>query len=242
MALLNDTELGADRVIVALDAGSTDANLALVRRLAGRARWFKVGMAEYYTAGGRLFEEIAEAGGQTFLDLKLHDIPRTVYEAARALALWRPALATVHASGGSEMVAQAVEGFSAAGSETIVLGVTVLTSLDDTALGKIGYARGARESAQRLGDVAMSGGARGLVCSAHEVAALRQRHPEAVLVTPGIRSAGEATQDQRRVATPGDAIAAGASLLVVGRPIWAATDPEAAFDRIALEAGTALRA
>jgi orotidine-5'-phosphate decarboxylase len=232
-------QTGAERVIVALDAGSTDANVGVVRALAGVARWYKVGMAEFYTAGARLLEEIAEAGGQAFLDLKLHDIPQTVREAARALAPLRPALATVHASGGQAMVKAAVEAFAEAGAETIVLGVTVLTSLDDRDLDAIGLRDGASASVARLAGVAMAGGARGLVCSAHEVAALRGAYPDAVLVTPGIRPAGASVGDQRRVATPAAAIRGGASLLVVGRPIWAAADVRTAFEAIAGEAGEA---
>lgn len=240
---MNRTEAadrGAERVIVALDAGTTEANLAVIAALTGRARWFKLGMGEYYTAGPRLLEAIAEAGAQVFLDLKLHDIPRTVHEAARALAPLRPAMTTVHASGGAEMVAAATEGFAAAGAETIVLAVTVLTSLDDPSLSELGFSAGAAQTATRLGEVALSAGARGLVCSPHEVAALRARYPQAVLVTPGIRPAGEATHDQRRVATPAMALQAGASYLVVGRPIWTAADPTAAFDRICVEAGNAI--
>lgn len=224
--------VGRDRVIVALDRPDPAENLALVEKLRGHAKWFKVGMREYYGAGDRLLRRLDEIGASVFLDLKLHDIPETVRGAAAALAPLRPALATVHASGGSAMIRAAVEGF---GDSTKVLAVTVLTSLDVADAESLGWQGGISATAERWARIAIEAGAAGLVCSGHEAKALRARHRDALLVTPGVRPAGAAVGDQSRVMTPGAAIAAGSSYLVVGRPIHGASDPVAAFEAIAAE-------
>ncbi len=161
----------------------------------------------------------------------------TVEHAARSLRGLRPALATVHSAGGAAMVRAAIEGF---GDETGVLGVTVLTSLDADDLARLGTSASPQALALRLGVAAMEDGARGLVCSGAEVSAMRAalgaRFAGAVLVTPGIRPAGAAVGDQKRVMTPARAVAAGSSLLVVGRPIHGAPDPAAAFEAVCAEA------
>ncbi len=230
-------KVGADRVCVALDRDTLEGNAALIEALAGRARWFKLGMGAYYAGGAWLAERVADAGAKLFLDLKLHDIPATVEHAARSLRGLRPALATVHSAGGAAMVRAAIEGF---GDETGVLGVTVLTSLDADDLARRGTSASPQALALRLGVAAMEDGARGLVCSGAEVSAMRAalgaRFAGAVLVTPGIRPAGAAVGDQKRVMTPARAVAAGSSLLVVGRPIHGAPDPAAAFEAVCAEA------
>jgi len=230
---------GADRVIVALDRPTTDENLALIDALDGHARWFKVGMRQFYAGGEPVLERIEQAGAQLFLDLKLHDIPKTVEGAARSLARFSPALTTVHASGGAAMIRAAVEAFGSLGATTRVLAVTVLTSLDADDLAALGVAGTARDVARRWAAAAVDAGAHGLVCSGHEAAALRAAVPGALLVTPGIRLAGDAVGDQKRVMTPRRALEAGATHLVVGRPIHAADDPAAAFARVCADAASA---
>lgn len=228
--------VGAERVCVALDRDTLEGNAALIDALSGRARWFKLGMGAYYAGGAHLADRVADAGAKLFLDLKLHDIPATVEHAARSLRPLQPALATVHASGGGAMIRAAVEGF---GARTKVLAVTVLTSLDASDLTRWGTSDDPRSLAMRLGVAALDDGASGLVCSGAEVeslrAATRPAHPAALLVTPGIRPAGAAAGDQKRVMTPARAVAAGSSLLVVGRPIHGASDPVAALEAICAE-------
>jgi orotidine-5'-phosphate decarboxylase len=229
--------VGADRICVALDRGSAGENIALVEQLVGRARWFKVGMRQYFGPGATdVIGAVRNAGAALFLDLKLHDIPKTVGEAAAALSPIAPELLTVHASGGGAMVEAAAEALSGVG--TRVLAVTVLTSLDADDLRRMwGVASLALDDAvARLAREAVDAGAGGVVCSAHEAGALRSKlGPEPWLVTPGIRPAGGDAGDQKRVLTAGAAIAAGASLLVVGRPINQAADPVAAFEALAAE-------
>jgi orotidine-5'-phosphate decarboxylase len=171
-----------------------------------------------------------------FLDLKLHDIPNTVAGTVRALAPLRPALVTLHAAGGAAMIAAARNEIDRAHSNTRLLAVTVLTSLDAPALTTIGVQASPLDQVLRLGRLAMDAGAHGLVCSAHEVAALRAAlGPGPLLVVPGIRPAGAALGDQARTMTPAAAIEAGADYIVVGRPITAAADPAAAAAAIAAE-------
>ncbi|MDE2199976.1 MAG: orotidine-5'-phosphate decarboxylase, partial [Rhodospirillales bacterium] len=172
-----------------------------------------------------------------FLDLKLHDIPNTVAGAVRAVLPLRPHMLTLHASGGAAMIAAARDAAAAAGSaRPRLLAVTVLTSLDAAALNETGIAGGPRQQVLRLARLALAHGADGLVCSAHEVAMLRDAFgPGPVLVVPGIRPAGAPTGDQARTMTPREAAAAGADWLVVGRPITAAADPAAAAAAIAAE-------
>jgi orotidine-5'-phosphate decarboxylase len=171
-----------------------------------------------------------------FLDLKLHDIPNTVAGAVRALAPLRPALLTLHAAGGAAMIAAARTELDRARSATRLLAVTVLTSLDAAALPTIGVPATPLDQVLRLGRLAIDAGAHGLVCSAHEVAALRTTlGPGPLLVVPGIRPAGAAIGDQARTMTPAAAIEAGADYIVVGRPITASLDQAAAAAAIAAE-------
>ncbi|TAK71159.1 MAG: orotidine-5'-phosphate decarboxylase [Actinomycetota bacterium] len=216
---------------VALDA----PDLATVRAWSGAVAPYvstlKVGLQVYLRdgeAGVRAARQAAADAGspcELFLDLKLHDIPATVGGAARSLAPLRPAYVTVHASGGAAMVRAAVEGLPGC----CVVAVTVLTSLGPQDLAAVGLAGPAGTAATRLAELAVAAGATGVVCSPQEVAAVRAAvGPEITLITPGIRPAGAALGDQQRVATPQQALADGADLLVVGRPITGAADPGAA--------------
>lgn len=223
----------AERIIVALDAPTAAQNLSVVRALSGRVRHFKVGLRTFYAGGAPVLEAVAAAGAQLFLDLKLHDIPATVRGAAEALAPYRPALLTVHASGGEAMVRAAVEGLAHGGAgSTCVLGVTVLTSMGEAQAQALGWSGGVEGTVDRLAATALAGGAGGLVCSGHEAGRLRAAHPGAVLVVPGIRPAAAPQDDQTRTMTPRAALAAGADWLVVGRPVWRAEDPVAAWEQL----------
>lgn len=219
-------ESTSERLIVALDFPDARAALALVDRLEGATRWFKVGLELYIAEGNYLVAELQRRGFSIFLDLKLHDIPHTVASAVRAAARLGVSMLTVHAAGGPEMLAAAVE---ATDPGLSLLAVTVLTSMDGEQLEATGVHGSAAAQVERLATMAFAYGVRGFVCSPVEVAHLRSRlGPEPLLVIPGIRPEGAAAGDQRRVATPAAAMAAGASYLVVGRPITRAVNPGAA--------------
>jgi orotidine-5'-phosphate decarboxylase len=223
---LPSDRLPSDRLIVALDFPDTRAALALVDRLHGATRWFKVGLELYIAEGNSLVAELKRRGYSIFLDLKLHDIPNTVASAVRAATNLGVDMLTVHAAGGPEMMSAAV---GAAESRLCLLAVTVLTSMDAAQLEAIGVTGTPAAQVERLATMALACGVGGLVCSPNEVASLRKQFgSRPLLVIPGIRPKGADIGDQRRVATPAAAIAAGASYLVVGRPITRAEDPEAA--------------
>jgi len=229
-----------DHLAVAVDVSEWEGAIALVRRLAGHVGTVKIGLEAFTAHGPAFVEEVREAGVPVFLDLKLHDIPNTVERAARNCARLGVRLLTVHAGGGGAMLEAAragVEGGTPAGGKRpLVIAVTVLTSLDEAALAALELPGGAAARARRWAELARRSGCDGAVCSPHEAAALRAATaPDFVLVTPGIRPAGEASGDQKRVATPAAALAAGADLLVVGRPITGAADPVAAADAIVAE-------
>lgn len=227
-----------ERLIVALDVEGQDAMLDLVRALRGRVGMYKVGKELFTRLGPAAVEHIRAEGGEVFLDLKYHDIPHTVAGAVRAAASLGARMLTVHALGGGRMVAAAVE--AAGDGGPAVVAVTVLTSLDADDLRTIGLAGSPAGMAARLGHQAIEAGAAGVVCSAREASALRSAlGREPVLVTPGVRPAGDAPDDQARVATPARAVADGADYLVVGRPITRADDPAAAADRIVDEIANA---
>jgi orotidine-5'-phosphate decarboxylase len=191
----------------------------------------KVGLELFAAEGPPAVRAAAALGRPVFLDLKLHDIPNTVEGAARSAAATGAALLTVHASGGAEMVRAAVRG---AGPGTRVLAVTVLTSLDGRALDEIGLSGPLEAAVVRLARLAVGAGAGGIVCSPHEVAAVRAAvGPGPLLVVPGVRPPGAARGDQARVATPAEAVRAGADVVVVGRPLRDAPDAAAAAGRIA---------
>jgi len=216
-----------ERIIVALDTDSPEAALSTVKALTGEVGMFKVGMELFPRGGPELVRRIRAEGCDVFLDLKFHDIPNTVAGAVRSAAALGVKFATVHASGGKAMLAAASE--AARGTGTTILAVTVLTSLDDADLASVGFSLGAAEAVLRLADLAVSSGVGGIVCSAKEVAGVRSRvGKEVALVTPGVRMAFDPAGDQKRVATPAEAVRLGADFLVVGRPITRAPDPRGA--------------
>jgi orotidine-5'-phosphate decarboxylase len=230
-----------DRLAVALDFPTAPAALAFVDSLDGSCRWFKVGMELFYATGGGLVHTLREKGFEVFLDLKLHDIPNTVAGAVRSVRETGASLLTVHASGGERMMAAAAEAAQAPGSPRL-LAVTVLTSMDEQDLRATGVDGAPGEQALRLARLAQRSGIDGMVCSAEELEAFRRELAgEPFLVVPGIRPAGAAIGDQRRTATPGSAIAQGASMLVVGRPITQAAAPARAAAAILAEIEMALR-
>jgi orotidine-5'-phosphate decarboxylase len=231
-----------DRLAVALDLPDAKQALALVDSLGDTCQWFKVGMELYYAAGNSLIRELRERGFDVFLDLKLHDIPNTVAGAVRSATQAGASLLTVHASGGAAMLTAAAEAASVPGAPKL-LAVTVLTSMDANELAGVGVTASPAEQVLRLAKLAKAAGIDGMVCSAEEVNTLRtETGPQTMLVVPGIRPAGAAVEDQRRIATPAIAITQGASMLVVGRPITRATDPTAAARAILEEIAHALAA
>src|SRR5271154_4679316 len=223
------------RLAVALDYPEAEAALRLVDSLDNPCQWFKVGMELYYAAGNHFVHLLRNRGFDVFLDLKLHDIPNTVAGAVRSVTQSGASLLTIHASGGAAMMTAAAEAAKAPGSPRL-LAVTVLTSMDANELTGIGITASPADQVLRLARLAKQSGIDGMVCSAEEVAAVRAATgPETLLVIPGIRPTGTAIGDQKRIATPADAIANGASMLVVGRPITRAADPAAATQAILTE-------
>ena len=226
------------RLITALDTRDPVQAEKWAAAVSPHADAIKLGLEFAYAAGFDAVEKVA-AGRKLFLDLKLHDIPNTVGSAIASLGRLRPAMLTIHASGGSAMVAaarKACDDSFPAGERPILLAVTVLTSLDDAALAEMGVRDGAQAQVLRLAEVALRNGADGLVCSPHELAALRQEFGDKpVLVTPGIRPVGATLGDQKRVMTPAEARQAGADWIVVGRPVTGAADPAVAAASIAAE-------
>lgn len=221
-----------DRLIVALDFPDAVAALACVDQLAGSVSWFKVGLELYLASGEGVVRELKRRGHSVFLDLKLHDIPNTAAAAVRSLARLEPDLLTVHAAGGRAMLNAAAEAARSLPHPPRLLAVTVLTSVDAVALAETGVPAAPVEQVLRLARLAAECGIDGMVCSPAEAAALHSALPKALLVTPGIRPAGSDAGDQKRIATPQFALAAGANMLVIGRPITAAADPKAAAQAI----------
>jgi len=216
------------RLIVALDVSKAEAARKIVAAVGDSAHAYKVGMQLYTAEGPAIVRELVDSGRRVFLDLKYHDIPNTVASAVREAAELGVSMLTVHASGGGKMLRAAVESAHAIKPQLLVLAVTVLTSLDDVELGKIGLRGGVLEQVLRLSALALSNGCKGVVASAQEAAALREEFgSDFAIVTPGVRPAGSGPHDQARVVTPAEAIAAGASHIVVGRPITEASDPTA---------------
>ena len=220
-------------IAVALDAPDAETAARWAQVVTPHVAVVKVGLELFCTAGPSVLRSVRGASGTgLFLDLKLHDIPNTVAGAARAVARLKPTYLTVHAVGGADMVRAAVE----AAEGVTIAAVTVLTSSDDETLAQVGLAGPSLDAVRRLSVLAVGAGAGALVCSPQEVAAVRAEvGPDVVLITPGVRPAGSASQDQVRVATPEQALADGADLLVIGRPITGAADPGAAAARIAAD-------
>ncbi|GBQ81255.1 orotidine 5'-phosphate decarboxylase [Gluconacetobacter johannae DSM 13595] len=226
------------RLIVALDTKDTAQARAWRAQTAASTDAVKLGLEFTYARGLDAVRDVA-GDRPLFLDLKLHDIPNTVASAIGSLAAMRPAMLTIHAAGGHAMIAAAraaVDDAFPVDARPILLAVTVLTSMDAEALRETGVSDTPRGQVVRLGALAMAAGADGLVCSSHEIAPLRDRLGDRpVLVVPGIRPAGAAAGDQKRIMTPAEARRAGADWIVVGRPITTAADPAAAAAAIAAE-------
>jgi orotidine-5'-phosphate decarboxylase len=224
----------AARLVAALDTPELARAEGWAAALAPEVGVLKVGL-ELFTALGPEAVRRIGAHGPVFLDLKLHDIPNTVAGAVRSLLPLRPAMLTLHASGGAAMISAAREAAEADGTgRPILLAVTVLTSIDAATLASTGVAASTAEQVVRLARLAMAAGADGLVCSPHEVAPIRAALGQGpVLVVPGVRPAGSAVGDQARVATPREAVEAGADWIVLGRPLTQAADPAATARAIA---------
>ena len=227
----------SERIIVALDCDAAEAK-RLAGLLAGKARWLKVGMTLYYAAGPAVIYEMKRRGFKVFLDLKFHDIPAQVKGAAKAAVENGADMVTAHTVGGASMMRAVAEGAAEAASDfgldnPVTLGITVLTSMDADSLAATGVVRPLPEQVLELAGQARAAGLSGVVASPQEAKALREKlGPDAYIVTPGVRPKGTALDDQKRVATPREAIDNGASHIVVGRPITKAADPVAAFEDI----------
>ena len=222
-----------DRLIVALDFPTQAKALALVSVLSDSVSTYKIGLQLYTAAGPAIVQAVAASGAKIFLDLKLHDIPNTVAKAVASAGELGVQMLTVHLSGGSAMLKAAVE---AKPPQLSLLGVTVLTSATQETLGEAGVDGSLEDQVVRLGELGKTSGVDGLITSPHEVALLRKRlGPEITLVTPGVRPAWAAADDQKRFTTPSQALKAGADYLVIGRPITADPDPRAAVERVVEE-------
>lgn len=230
-------------IIAALDVATPEQALALATNIAPCVAAFKVGSELFTAAGPDIVRRLRELGAQVFLDLKFHDIPNTVARAVAAAVRLDVQMLTVHASGGLAMLRAAQEAAQQTAKELgrqppLVLGVTVLTSADANTLAEVGCDPSPARQVERLAQLAVRAGLRGLVCSPLEIVMLRQLLPEGVqLVAPGIRTGGESPDDQKRTLTPREALEAGADWLVIGRPIYAAPDPRAAAERILASLG-----
>ena len=228
------TLLAKEKIIVALDTPDSASALRLVADLGDAISWVKVGLQLFTAEGPSIVRSLKERRLKVFLDLKFHDIPNTAHEAMRSAVKLGVDMSTIHLAGGSKMVRSAVE--AAAESQLLVVGVTVLTSLDEVELRKIGIQRNAEEQVADLVALGRQLWVRGVVCSPREIPLLRNKFDKSLtIVTPGVRPSGSAVDDQQRVMTPADAIRAGADLLVIGRPITAANSPRETALRIAGE-------
>lgn len=225
-------------IIAALDVPTVDQALKLAQQVAPAVGAFKIGKELFTSAGPDIVRRVRDTGASVFLDLKFHDIPNTVAKAVAAAVRMDVQMLTIHASGGSEMMRAAEQAAQQTAAQLgrpapLVLGVTVLTSQDSTTLAELGGETDVAKQVERLALLAAKSGLRGLVCSPLEIVALRRiLPPEMQLVTPGIRTGTEKADDQKRTLTPREAVQAGASWLVIGRPITAAADPRAAAESI----------
>ncbi|MGD0730015.1 MAG: orotidine-5'-phosphate decarboxylase [Terracidiphilus sp.] len=234
-------EQARKRLIVALDVPSAAAALALAGRLEGACQWFKVGLELFTAAGPSIVETLAARGHSIFLDLKFHDIPNTVAGAVRSAASLGVRIVNVHAAGGPVMLAAARDALQGLADPPELLAVTMLTSIDQAQATAVGLPRSPAEQVSLLARMALESGIHGFVCSAQEVATLRAlAGPTGVLAVPGIRPPGAALGDQKRIATPAEALRNGASYLVVGRPITHAADPAEAAEAVLQEMAEAV--
>ena len=229
-----------EKIIIALDVGTKREALALAEAL-NDARVFKIGLELFTAEGPALLEEAVRLGKKPFLDLKYHDIPNTVSGAVRSATRKGVYMLTLHTSGGAEMMAAAAraarEESAGTGKERpVLLGVTILTSLKDEELRRIGFAHAVADQVLRLAVLAKDSGLDGVVCSPHEIESIkRECGDDFLVVTPGIRPAWAAAQDQKRIMTPAEAIGKGADYLVIGRPITGAPSPQEAFLKVLAE-------
>ncbi len=229
------------RLIVALDVPDASSAHALMERLENSCRWFKVGLELFVSAGPAVLEPLMARGHSVFLDLKLHDIPNTVAGAVRSAARLGVKMMTLHATGGPAMLSAARTALKGLDNPPELLAVTVLTSMDRAQLRAVGVDGAPAAQVELLARMGLEAGIRGFVSSPEEAAMLRSlTGPESVLVIPGIRPAGTASGDQKRIATPGEALRQGATFLVVGRPITQAMDPAGATEAIVREMAEAL--
>jgi orotidine-5'-phosphate decarboxylase len=225
-----------ERLIVALDVSSSAQAQKIITSLGDSVQTYKVGMQLYTAEGPQVVRDLVASGRRVFLDLKYHDIPNTVAAAVREAAQLGVSMLTVHASGGTKMLRAAAEAAREKSSGLQVLAVTVLTSMDERDLSATGVPGQVVDQVVKLASMALKAGCAGIVSSAQEVRTLRARvSGDYLAVTPGVRPAGSAHGDQARVVTPAEAIAAGATHIVVGRPITAAADPASAAEKILRE-------
>lgn len=225
-------------IIAALDVPTAETALKLAEEIRPAVGAFKIGSELFASAGPEIVRRIRSSGASVFLDLKFHDIPNTVSKAVAAATRLDVQMLTIHTSGGSEMMRAAQESAQKTAEQCgwkapLVLGVTVLTSMDSRTLSEIGNDANVGAQVERLANLAVKAGLKGLVCSPLEIAGLRQILPREVeLITPGIRTGAEKADDQKRTLTPKEALNAGANWLVIGRPIYAAKNPKAAAEEI----------
>ena len=218
-----------DQIILALDVDTAEEALAWARRLKGRVGTCKVGLQLFLRDGVKVLHGLSAIGTPVFLDLKFHDIPNTVAQAVKSVSAWKPRFLTLHASGGREMMEAARD---QAPRETCLLGVTVLTSLSEKSAHEVGWGEGIPVAVEKLSSLAKEAGLGGVVCSPHEAKGERARWGKGEVVTPGVRPQGTKQGDQNRVMTPEEALQAGASRIVVGRPVLQAKQPESVLDQI----------
>ena len=225
-------------IIVALDVPEASAALKLAESVAPAVGAFKIGKELFVSAGPDIVKRVRDTGASVFLDLKFHDIPNTVAKAVASATRLDVQMLTVHTCGGSTMLERALEGANEAAKQTgnkapLILGVTVLTSMDESDLHEVGVNKTPESQVIHLAQMATGAGLKGLVCSPKEIAPLREvLPPEVQLVTPGIRPVGSEAGDQKRVMNPTEAIEAGADWLVIGRPIYGADNPREAAEDI----------
>ena len=225
-------------IIAALDVPDAEQAIKLAETIAPAVGAFKIGKELFVSAGPDIVKRVRDTGASVFLDLKFHDIPNTVAKAVASAARLDVQMLTVHCCGGSTMLKGALEGATKAAEETgneppLVLGVTVLTSMDDSDLNQVNINKTPEKQVIHLAKMATEAGLKGLVCSPKEITALREVLPtEVQLVTPGIRPAGSDSGDQKRVMSPAEAVQAGADWLVIGRPIYAAVNPREAAETV----------
>ncbi|ADE53461.1 orotidine-5'-phosphate decarboxylase [Coraliomargarita akajimensis] len=234
------TEKHHCELILALDLETREEALAMLDRLGDSLEWVKIGLQLFTAYGPEFVREIADKGYKIFLDLKLHDIPNTVAKAVQSISALPVQMLTLHASGGAEMVEWANKARNEHAPELTLLSVTVLTSMNEAQLRSLNVQSSPEAQVINLADIALGAGSQGLVCSSLELSPLRARFgSDPVIVTPGIRPAGSAADEQKRIMTPKAAALAGSNYIVVGRPILRAEDPAAAARAIREELASA---